>query len=230
MAEHLAQDDDFLADARKILAIDDNAYARLATQLAKEDAFISLNDLKSIVSGPLKDKDDAERVAEIIYRVGGIVHDAEMDNRKAMDILASVIEEKSESLDQNERKTLVERLRKLAAEPIGIAKQYKARSLVDVIGSELDDFKIICDIRPIFDESRKRVDGAIPLSVLRLEYTEQDGDSSVIEMRITEKQLAMLAEKIADANHKLKLIKELMASHSVPIPRTSATVSESEST
>jgi len=146
-----------------------------------------------------------------------------------MDALGTAIEEKAESLEPQERRTLSERLRKLVAEPIGIAKQYKARQLVDAIGAELNDFRIICDIRPIFDQKRERIDGAIPLAILRLDYSRPDGESAVVELRVTEKQIAEFGEKIADANLKLRMIKELLTSQHVPIPRTKSTVSEDES-
>ena len=49
LADHLAQDTDFLEDARQILKLDDDGYLRLATQLAKTDTFLSRSDLSKIV-------------------------------------------------------------------------------------------------------------------------------------------------------------------------------------
>ena len=229
LADHLAQDKDFLEDAQQILKLDHDAYSRLATQLAKTDAFLSRSDLGAIVAEVLGEGDDSDRIAALVYRIGGIVHDADMDATDAMDALGKAIEEKAESLEPKERLTVIERLRKLAAEPIGIAKQYKARELVEAIGAELDDFRIICDIRPIFDKKRERIDGAIPLSILRLEYSKPDGESAVVELRVTEKQMAKFGEKISDANLKLRMIKDHLASHGLPVPRTRSTVSEDES-
>jgi len=227
LADHLAQDEDFLDDAKQIIEIDEDAYLRLATELAKSDAFLSRSDLAAIVSECVDDVSD--RIATIIHRIGGIVHDADMDATDAMDALAKAIEDKAESLDVQDRRKLTDRLRKLAAEPIGIAKQYKARGLVDAIGAELDSFRIICDIRPIFDRSRERIDGAIPISILRLEYTTADGDSDVVELRVTENQITQFEDKIADAKLKLRIIKELLSRQQLPIPRTKSTVSEDDS-
>ena len=173
--------------------------------------------------------EDSDRIASIISRTGGIVHDADMDAMDALDALGTAIEEKAESLEPQERRKLAERLRKLVAEPIGIVKQCKAQQLVDAIGAELDDFRIICDIRPIFDQKHERIDGAIPLAIMRLEYSRPDGQSAVVELRVTEKQIAKFGEKIADANLKLRMIKELLTSQHVPIPRTKSTLSEDES-
>ncbi len=227
LADHLAQDEDFLDDAKQIVELDENAYLRLATELAKSDAFLGRSDLAAIVSACVADASD--RIATIIHRIGGIIHDADMDATDAMDALAKAIEDKAEGLDVQDRRKLTDRLRKLVAEPIGIAKQYKARELVDAIGAELDSLRIICDIRPIFERSRERIDGAIPISILRLEYTTSDGDSAVVELRVTEKQITQFEDKIADAKLKLRMIKELVASQNLPIPRTKSTVSEDES-
>ncbi len=227
LADHLAQDDDFLKDAQYILNLDEAAFLRLATKLAKTDTFLSRSDLGTLVGEVLGE--DSDRITSTIVHVSEIVHDADMDVVDAMDALGTAIEEKAESLEPQERRTLSERLRKLAAEPIGIAKQYKARQLVDAIGAELDDFRIICDIRPIFDQKRERIDGAIPLAILRLEYTRPDGESAVVELRITEKQIAEFGKKIADASLKLRMIKELLTSQHVPIPKTKSTLSEDES-
>lgn len=227
LADQLAQDADFLDDAQHILGLDEDAYLRLATQLAKADTFLSRPDLAAIVGAVIGEGSD--RITSIVYRLGSVVHDADMDVMDAMDALSKAIEEKAEGLEPQQRRTLSERLRKLIAEPIGLAKQFKARRLVAAIGAELDDFRIICDIRPIFDQKHERIEGAIPVATLRLEYSTPDGNSAVVELRVTEKQIAKFGERIADANLKLRMIKELLASQHVTIPRTESTIAEGES-
>ncbi len=226
LAEQLAQDADFLRDAQCILALDEDAYLRLATQLAKSDSFLSRSDLAAIAAHMLGEGSD--RIASIVYRLGGIIHDADMDAMEAANVLGEAIVEKAEGLKPQDRQTLVNRIRKLVAEPVGIAKQYKAQQLVDAIGAELDAFRIICDIRPIFDEKRERIDGAIPLAVLRLEYSKPDGETDIVELRVTEKQLAKLGERITDASLKLKVIKDLLARQDIPIPRTKSAIAEDD--
>ena len=226
LAEQLAQDADFLQDAQCILAIDEDAYPRLATRLAQSDAFLGRSALATIVSEVLGEGSD--QIASIVYRLGGIIHEANMDAMEAANMLGKAIEEKAESLKPQDRRTLVDRICKLVAEPVGIAKQYKARQLVDAIVAELDTFRIICDIRPIFDDKRERIDGAIPLAILRLEYSKPDGETDVVELRVTEEQLARLGERITDASLKLKLIKDLLAGEGIPIPRTKSTIAEDD--
>jgi len=227
LADHLAQDADFLDDARQILSLNNDEYLRLATELARSDTFLSRPELRASVAAVLGQ--DSGRIASIIYRLGDIVHDADMDVTKAMDALSTAIEEKADNLEPQQRRTLTERLRKLIAEPTGLAKQFKAQRLVGATGAELDDFRIICDIRPIFDPKHERIDGALPLATLHLEYTTADGDSAVVELRVTENQIAEFGQRIADASLKLRMIKDLLASTHVIVPRTKSTIAEDES-
>jgi len=229
LADHLAQDADFLDDAQHILNLKDDAYARLSAQLAKTDAFLSRNALKAEVAEAIGKGEESDRIASIIYRFGAILHDTDMDSLDAMDALSKAIEEKAERLDSQDRSKLVTRLRALTADPVGIAKQYKAQQLVDAIGSELDSFRFICDIRPIFDRGHKRIDGAIPLAILRMEYTKPDGESDVVELRVTEKQIANFGEKVSDAELKMRMIKRVLTKNDLAIPETEATVAENES-
>jgi len=227
LAQHLAQDTDFLDDAKQILDLDEEAYLRLATQLSKADDFLSRTRLDSIAGEALGEGSD--RIASIINQLGRMVHDSDMDSGEAMDALAEVLEEKVEIFEPEDLRTLVERLRKLVAEPVGIAKQSKARQLVDAIGAELDEFRIICDIRPIFDPKREQIDGAIPISMLRFDYTRPDGEPAVIELRVTEKQIEQFGEKISEANLKLRVIKNLLTSQEIPMPNTKSTIEKDKS-
>jgi hypothetical protein len=228
LAGHLAQDEDFLSDARSILRLDQDAYTCLASRLRTAETFLDRPSLVSIISQILGESEESRDLASIIYRIGGMLHDADMPADDAMDELGKAIAEKAVGLEPQDRQVLVDRLRALAAEPLGLGRQYKARQLVDALGSELDEAKIICDLRPIFDQDRERVEGALPLTVLRLEYTSPKGDAEVVEVRITEKQLEELGSAIATAKRKVQLIKELIGRQGLPIPRTKATVTEEE--
>jgi hypothetical protein len=224
LAGHLAQDDDFLSDARLIVNLDQDAYNCLATKLKETDDFLDRASLTSLTSEVLGEGDEASKVASIIYRIGGMLHDAGIPAKKAMEELGEAIESKATGLEKQDRRTLIDRLKALAAEPIGLAKQYKAAKLVDAIGAELDDFQIVCDIRPIFDHNRGRIEGAMPVAIMRLEYTPPDGSDDVVELRVTEKQLADFESKIKTAQQKLKVIKALLEKQQLPIPRTKSTV------
>jgi len=222
LVHHLVRDDDFLNDARCILDLDEEVFLRLAAQLATVDAFLDYSRLEALVNETLGD--EARRIASIIHKLSEILHPTDMDASDAMLVLEKSIEDNVNKLSDEEKQTLIERIRKLVAEPVGIAKQFKAQQLVEAIGSELDDFRLICDIRPIFDRSREQIEGAFPLATLRLEYTKPDGESAVTEMRITEKQIKNFGEEIENASLKFKMIKKLLANKNISVPKTKSTL------
>jgi hypothetical protein len=145
-----------------------------------------------------------------------------------MEDLATAIRDKTEGLSIPERDQVADRIKALISNATGLAKQCKARQLVDATGSELEKIQVICDLRPIFDEDRKRIEGVVPLSLVRLEYKSLTGDTEVVELRITEKQIDEFQSKLAMAKKKIGLIKHLALSHRLPIPKTKSTVTEED--
>lgn len=223
LVNRLAQDDEFLEDAQRLLKLPQEEYLKIATLLNKFDGFLSRSAVEVIASETLEDA-ESKKVSAVIYKLGGILHGADVPANKAMDAMEAVLVEKgTDHKRAQEFRRLAERIRLLAAEPIGFAKQFKAIELLGAIGGELDEFRIICDIRPIFDKGRERVDGAIPIAILRLEYSAPDGESNVLEVRIAEKQIKALEAILGDARQKLNLLSELLATHQIPVPSTGGT-------
>jgi hypothetical protein len=228
LAQHLAEDKDFIGEASLVLKLDDIAFARLSGALRSSNAFLDRMGIAGIIREALGADVDADALAKSIYNVAGLVHEADLPAAEAMDLLARALE-KSDAIPQGDRTPLIDRLRALAAEPAGLAKQSKARELVGAIGCELDECKIICDIRPVFDRTRERIEGLVPIAILRLDYSRADGDEpEVIEMQLTEKQIDELCQTASDAKKKLIAIKELAESQGLPIPRTKSTITDKD--
>jgi hypothetical protein len=228
LADHLAQNEEFIGQSRQILDLGDDAFRRLVARLSSSDRFLDRTALRKLFDEALGKGKGTHDLAAVIHKIAGLLHDADKPAGEAMDDLAEAIQEKAVGLETQERVILIERLRLLAAEPIGLAKQYKARALVGAIGSELDEFKFICDIRPIFDERREKIEGAIPITILRLAYTLPDQGDAVVELRITEKQLKEFKVQVETAQRKLDIIKDSLRDQGVPIPITRSTVREEE--
>jgi hypothetical protein len=228
VASHLAQDDDFIEDARCILALDQDKYARLSAQLNAATVFLNTDVLESITSKVLGDVGEPKKVASIIYKLSEILHASEMRPGKAMDALASAIQESASKLEPEERRGVSDRIRALAAEPAGLARQHKAQDLAGEIGAELDGFTIVCDIRPVFDKPRERIEGAMPIVVLHLEYSRADGEAEVLEVRITERQIEAFERKFTELRKKLASIGELLTSHQLPMPTIDSSDSSEE--
>jgi hypothetical protein len=228
LAKHLAEDKDFLGDASRVLKLDEESFSRLAEALRQSEDFLDRESLTAIAREVLGPDVDAAGIAKTINNVAGLLHEADLPATQAMDELDKALE-KSDALKAEDRKPLADRLRALATEPMGLAKQTKARELVGAIGLELDELRIICDVRPVFDNARQRIDGVVPIATLRLDYSRTDGDDAgVIEARVTEKQIEELGKRVSEAKQKLAAIKELAKAQGLPLPRTKSTTEEED--
>ena len=156
LATHLVEaDEDFQQDAKALLGLDSDAYLRLTTRLNKADAFVDRESIESIAKEAIGEEDLSKKIASIVYKLGSMLHGADMPVAKAMKTLATAIEEKASGISSEDRPVLSDRIRKLVAEPVGLAKQYKARRLAGATSGDLDKFRVICDIRPVFDTHKE---------------------------------------------------------------------------
>ena len=232
IAEYLAKDEDFLADAHQVLGLEDSVCRALENSLAAEKSFLSFKRLNSVVQAVLgTESPEASKVSTFIWRLHRTIRrDSDETVERSVEILREAIGEHSETLTVEQRKLLADRIEKLVAVPTGLARQYKAEKLAEATGTELEDLQVICDVRPVFNEERSEIEGAIPISTLKLDLLGPNGLPSRIEVRMTEEQVADLFEKALYAQTKLSVIKKMLEENSIALPSTSATTDEGKLT
>jgi len=228
VADYLAKDEDFLADAGAVLGLEGSVCTALEDALTAEKSFLSRKALNGIVLRVLGPESPAvKKVSAFIWRVHRTIRrDSDQPVERSVALLREAISEHSETLTAEQRKLLADRIEKLVAVPAGLARQYKAEQLAEATGTELEDLQLICDVRPVFNEERSEIEGAIPISTLKLDVLGPNGLPSRIEVRLTEAQVADLFEKAHYAQNKLSVIKRMLEKNSISLPSTSATTDE----
>lgn len=226
LAEHLAEDEGFLSDAKRILQIDDDRVAALAQALVEDQSFLDRTGLSAIVDECLGPGENAANVSRILWRVSQILRDADQPLDRAVSVLKESLNKFSTAIPEDDRRELGERLEKLVAAPAAFTRQHKAEKLAEATGAELEDIQIICDMRPVFNEDRSVIDGAVPVTTLRLDFVELDGTTSSVEVRLTERQVVDLCDKAESARKKISVIKNILHEKSITMPFTRATIDE----
>lgn len=94
----------------------------------------------------------------------------------------------------------------------------KADALLRDVGNEVDSFKFVCDLRPVFDESREYVEALVLIANLRIIYLSQDGQRRTCELALVEDELKALRDDAQKAIDKLEILKKLKANASVGNP------------
>lgn len=103
--------------------------------------------------------------------------------------------------------SLERNLRALVADYPAVALLRKANRLLREVGNEYQSAAIFVDLRPVFDESRERIEGFVPLANLRLLYVGQAGDRQACEVALTEDELRELSRHAEQAIAKLSVLK-----------------------
>ncbi len=83
----------------------------------------------------------------------------------------------------------------------------KAAQLLRAVGNEFESIRYVCDLRPVFDNLRKQVDGFLMLANMRLMYVSQDGEHHAFEVALTEDELNRLIKTSEEARAKLEVLK-----------------------
>ena len=222
LAKHLAQDSEFVSGTGEFLELPEDSFIRVRDVLLDEDGFLSSDAVEQRVTG-LLDKEVAKRFTDYVRWLSRIIREAGTAAERAVSQLGEALCEHSESVDQEKREVFETRVRQLIVASKGLDLQHKAETLVGATGASLAWADVYCDVRPIFNEDRTEVRGAIPLSVLRMDYFSVSGDTETLEVRLTEGQLEQVRQKIESAEKKINVLKKELGRCEVVIPQTSAT-------
>lgn len=88
-----------------------------------------------------------------------------------------------------------------------IASHAKHENLQTVLGNQFQDVDIICDVRPIFNDTRDFVEDVIPVTTLKIRYRNQLEEVQVLEVVLSKENIDTLEEKIRIANKKWNVLR-----------------------
>lgn len=104
-----------------------------------------------------------------------------------------------------------DRLSRLVRDYPALMRYRKAQRLRTLTGRMVDSVAIICDLRPVFDQSRTVVEGFIPMTTLRVAYQNNEGSGS-LEVSLSTDDLNTLGEEVERAKQKLRSLHHLAES------------------
>jgi hypothetical protein len=210
IADRLLQDAEFRSDLKKIVDLPESKFDSLAAALDTHPNFLVAPDVVAITQQELSSA-DAEPVARALLRLYSSMRGTQEPGEEALGGLCTAAAKHTSDFPGNKNGVLKHRVEKLFFAPPGFKRQQKAETLAEATGADLSEVNIICDIRPVFDNARKEIEGAVVISTLTLEILELDGRLSSMECRLSEKQLDDLCTVSLNAKQKLAAIKNLLA-------------------
>jgi hypothetical protein len=230
IAERLLQEEGLRAGLKQIVSLPDLEFSSLAAALDAHPNFLTTADVTEIVQKHVS-SEVSEGLTRTLLRLNSAIRNAqepEDEADEALEVLCAAIAKFPADFPRDSVEVLKVRLRGLVLAPRGFKRQKKAETLAEATGADLNELNIICDIRPVFDDARKEIDGALVIATLTLEILELDGRSSSVECRLTEKQLDDLYKVSVLAKQKLVAIKTLLNAKSIPWARVFETTRTEE--
>lgn len=210
IADRLLQEEQFREELRQIARLPEEKFSAISSALQAHPNFLVSTDVAAILKKNLPEP-DAESITRTLLRVNRTIRNTQETAKEALGIFVAAMAEQSKEFPPETIQILEPRLNALILMPRGFSRQKKAEELAEATGADLTEFNIICDIRPVFDEDRKEIEGALAVTTLTLDILQLDGRVASIECRLTENQLDDIIRKSTAAKQKVVAIKALLA-------------------
>lgn len=192
--------DDLLDDFKVIISLPDKVIAELCKLLSEVQGFLNPKALLETIQTIIKDTNTAKVVQRVIINISP----SQFERMKKY--LDEKSKEKGSSFDQKQFERLNQVLKILIQPYPSLVRFQKAERLTNITGQELETVELICDLRPIFNEDRKNVEGMMPYTRLHIVATGEDGLPKAFEVELTHQQVVDLAEKTEKAKSKLETL------------------------
>ncbi len=190
-----------LKDLKAVSTLTDEETNTLRDRLAQVKGFLDPKALAAEVRRTIKVEGTARSVQTALQNL------EPKDTTRLVESLAEQGKQDEDfPLNEAELARLGEILPKLIQAYPALARFEKAERLAKLTGQELESIELICDLRPIFDEDRKQIEGMMPYTRLHIVATGADGLPKSFEAELTHRQVNDLREKAAKANSKLDVL------------------------
>ena len=192
--------DALLDDLKVIIDLSDETLDKLYKNLSKAEGFLNPKTLLANIQKFVEKSSISEALRRIILSF----RPTQVDQ-----ILTSLEKKRNEKdfpFDNEQLERLKTILKNLIRSYPSLARFQKAERLADITGQQMEEVELICDLRPIFDETRKNVEGMMPYTRLHIVATGEDGLPNAFEVEMSKQQVFDLAEKALKAKSKLETL------------------------
>jgi hypothetical protein len=212
--------------AKAVLGEPDETLKRLAAELAAAKGYLSDAGLKAILMRELGDEKRASRF-ETFLQMGEVF----VQDRGGIDGLISTLEKWQITSDRKSQTTLtseelsgLKRVLPLIIKPYPARqRQAKAERLAAATGLRAETVDLVCDLRPVFDDSRTNVEGVIPITTLKVVASGADRFPVSFEAILSASDVQALLKKTEAAVNKLNAIGRLAERAQLRVPSVDLT-------
>ena len=216
-------------DLKMVLDLPIDTLQQIGDELGRYPGFLSPKTQDEIISGCV----DGGH-ADTGSRLGNVIRFGELflrENKGGFENLLSQMERwrqsgdtrRSESLTSEQLSQLKDRLPLLIREYPSRLRQLKAARLAEATGLRAESVDLICDLRPVLDESRSEIIGVIPITTLKIVASGVDQFPIAFEAILSAKDVQELLKEAESAVKELNVLGEFAAHNHIKIPAVDLT-------
>lgn len=193
-----------LEDLKAVSGLADAQVEAIRKRLLETKGFLSTPRLLALIRDVVNDENTARSVQRAVRNLAPSEVESFLKNLSGGD------GDKRPRLEKDILDELRKKLPRLIQPYPALARQQKAERVAALTGDALESIQLVCDLRPVFDESRKEVEGMMPYTRLRLVVTGVDGLPRSFNAELTHQQVHDLADKAKKAIAKLDVLREVV--------------------
>lgn len=197
---------EMIHDLREIAQLDARTVGRIAEHLSQLQGFAVKQTVKEGVQSCLQSS-NADLADSIVRTLLNLKPSDVARILKTVDRWRKSTEERKSLLPDDFFANLERNVQVLVADYPSVALIRKANRLLREVGNEFKNIAFFCDMRPVFDEPREKVEGFVMLANMRLVYISQNGDRHACEVALTEDELKELVKNGQKALAKLEVLR-----------------------
>jgi hypothetical protein len=222
----------FIKDARAFAATPGAELDQVFAAIAKAEMFLGPAKLRELVRDCLADKERVQGVVSFIQNLRNVNERSEFferdfalelarqekDSRTGTEDAGREIANEDEKPLTTEEKSLIrDRLPQVLGAYPSFSRHEKARELAHRLGANLHQFTITCDLRPVFNEDRDKVEAIFPVATLKMVLSE-DYLPVTMTAHLSSRQLTLMAKEVTNAQKKALALLAYLDHHKVTIP------------
>lgn len=197
-----------LADLKAIADLSEDKASALKKTLSKTSGFLDPASLFAVIRKIVGDDDTSHALRRAFENLRAI------PSKRVLAVLQRLKKQNRRDfpLDDSAFERLGKNLPILKGLYPALARFEKAKRLATLTGQQLESIEIVCDLRPIFDQDRKAIEGMMPYTRLCVVATGADGLPKPFEVELTRQQVHDLSDKALKAKEKLVVLNQSVES------------------
>jgi len=198
----IARSSVFIRDATEVSRISEDDFSNLTSAL--QTAGQCQTRLSDYLDDKTQNKSGLQSLINFLVNLTRLRTAYKLSPRDSEKILMPIIESALKDQDSSkfDKQAFLHRLPALLADYDLVTREIKISDLDSKTAADLEEFAILCDLRPLFSEEGTSVDYFIPRATLHIQF-DVAGQSQSHDIRISEKQIIDITEKAIRARKKI---------------------------